>query len=184
MYAPHPASHQGTPYGTPPGAEAYTTFIAAPQQQQQQQQQALGPAPGQGQDGNVDIWHTVPSGYECVLFPLYSGAGAAHVVGDWLIGGFEQARGLGYVHLQRVWARAFASALGTSARVDSGGWIDGPGARALSLPSLCFARYPARYPSFSFAFAFSFFCTVPHNTVAFGISSFVSSFLFLFFFLL
>jgi hypothetical protein len=51
------------------------------------QQQALGPGPGQGQDGNVDIWHMVPSGYECVLFPFYSGAGAAHVVGDWLIGG-------------------------------------------------------------------------------------------------
>lgn len=87
MYVPTPASHQQASYGTPPGAEAYTTFVAS----------SLGAPPplsgqghgqGQGQDGNVDIWHTVPSGYECVFFPFSSGAGgAAPRVGDWLIGG-------------------------------------------------------------------------------------------------
>jgi hypothetical protein len=85
IYVPTPASHQQASYGTPPGAEAYTTFVAS----------SMGapslstptPTPGQGQDGNVDIWHTVPSGYECVLFPFYSGAGSAPRVGDWLIGG-------------------------------------------------------------------------------------------------
>jgi hypothetical protein len=85
IYVPTPASHQQASYGTPPGAEAYTTFVAS----------SMGapslstptPGPGQGQDGNVDIWHTVPSGYECVLFPFYSGAGSASRVGDWLIGG-------------------------------------------------------------------------------------------------
>jgi hypothetical protein len=85
IYVPTPASHQQASYGTPPGAEAYTTFVAS----------SMGapslstptPGPGQGQDGNVDIWHTVPSGYECVLFPFYSGAGSAPRVGDWLIGG-------------------------------------------------------------------------------------------------
>jgi len=79
IYAPS-ASHQGTPYGTPPGAEAYTTFVAAPQQQQQQQQQSLGPGPGHGQDGNVDIWHTVPSGYELEDWDTYisSVSGLSH----------------------------------------------------------------------------------------------------------
>jgi len=83
VYVPTPASHQQASYGTQPGAEAYTTFVAS----------SLGAPPlsgqghGQGQDGNVDIWHTVPSGYECVLFPFNSGAGGAPRVGDWLIGG-------------------------------------------------------------------------------------------------
>jgi hypothetical protein len=86
IYGPPPSSHQATPYGTPPGSETYTPFVT----------QGLaagpggpgGPAPGPGQDGsNVDMWHTVPSGYECVLFPFFSGAGGAPRVGDWLIGG-------------------------------------------------------------------------------------------------
>jgi hypothetical protein len=82
MYAAQPTGHQPTSYGTPPGAEAYAAFVGAPP--------PLGvhgqlPTPGQGQDGNLDIWHTVPSGYECVLFPFYSGAGAR--VEEWLIGG-------------------------------------------------------------------------------------------------
>ncbi|KAF8492551.1 fungal-specific transcription factor domain-containing protein [Russula emetica] len=85
IYVPTPVSHQQASYGTPPGAEAYTTFVTS----------SMGapslstptPGPGQGQDGNVDIWHTVPSGYECVLFPFHSGAGSASHIGDWLIGG-------------------------------------------------------------------------------------------------
>jgi hypothetical protein len=82
IYAQPTASHQATSYGTPQGAEAYTTFVGP----------ALGaavpasssPASGQVHDGNVDIWHTMPSGYECVPFPFHSGAGTR--VGDWLIG--------------------------------------------------------------------------------------------------
>ena len=81
IYVPTSASHQQASYGTPPGAEAYTTYVAS----------SMGApslsGPGQGQDGNVDIWHTVPSGYECVPFPFSSGAGSAPRVGDWLIGG-------------------------------------------------------------------------------------------------
>ncbi|KAI9511917.1 fungal-specific transcription factor domain-containing protein [Russula earlei] len=94
LYAPPPAAgHQQTSYGTPPNVEGYTTFVAP-------QPPPMGgpPAPGQGvQDGggNVDIWHTVPSGYECVPFPFYSGAGGAHVVGDWLIGGGSGLLSLG-----------------------------------------------------------------------------------------
>jgi len=94
LYAPT-ASHQQTSYGTPPGAEVYTSFVAPQMGAPPPPLPAPGPAtPGQqqqgGQDagGGMDIWHTVPSGYECVPFPfsLYSGAGA-RVVGDWLIGG-------------------------------------------------------------------------------------------------
>lgn len=91
LYVPTPQQAAAS-YGTTPGAEAYTTFVATslgappppatlsgPEQGQQQQGQ---------QDGNVDIWHTVPSGYECVPFPFYfGGAGGAPRVGDWLIGG-------------------------------------------------------------------------------------------------
>lgn len=86
IYGPPTASHQGTPYGTPPGAEAYTTFVAPPSLGAGALPAVPAPGQGQGQDGNVDIWHTVPSGYECVPFPFYSGAGGARV-GDWLIGG-------------------------------------------------------------------------------------------------
>ncbi len=63
----------------------------------------------------------------------------------------EQARGLGYVHFERVGARAFAFApaaalafgtctcsLGTSARVDGGRRVR-PGVRAMSLFERCFA---------------------------------------------
>jgi hypothetical protein len=86
IYGPPTANHQGTPYGTPPGAEAYTTFVAPQPLGAGALPPGAAPGPGQGQDENVDIWHTVPSGYECVLFPFYSGAGGARV-GDWLIGG-------------------------------------------------------------------------------------------------
>jgi len=86
IYGPPTTSHQGTPYGTPPGAEAYTTFVAPQPMGAGALPAVPAPGPGQGQDGNVDIWHTVPSGYECVPFPFYSGAGGARV-GDWLIGG-------------------------------------------------------------------------------------------------
>jgi hypothetical protein len=78
IYVPTPASHQQASYGTPPGAEAYTTFVAS----------SMGapslstptPGPGQGQDGNVDIWHTVPSGYELEDWDTYisSVSGLAH----------------------------------------------------------------------------------------------------------
>jgi hypothetical protein len=89
MYVPTSAGHQQASYGTPPGAEAYTTFVAsslgAPPLSAQAQ--GHGHGHGHGQDGNVDIWHTVPSGYEYVLFPFSSGAGGAPRVGDWLIGG-------------------------------------------------------------------------------------------------
>ena len=93
IYVPTSASHQQASYGTEPGADAYTTFAAS--SSGAPQLSAPGPGPqqqgyGQGQqDGNVDIWHTVPSGYECVLFPFQSGAGGASRVGDWLIGGTE-----------------------------------------------------------------------------------------------
>ncbi|KAH9992246.1 fungal-specific transcription factor domain-containing protein [Russula compacta] len=85
IYVTSPASHQPTSYGTPPGAEAYTTFVAPPP--------TLGTPSlhgGHGQgglDGSVDIWHTVPSGYECVPFPFSSSGAASAGVGDWLIGG-------------------------------------------------------------------------------------------------
>jgi hypothetical protein len=84
IYVPTPASHQQA-YGTPPGAEAYTTFVGPSMGAPSLSTPTAGS--GQVQDGNVDIWHTVPSGYECVLFPFYSGAGSASRVGDWLIGG-------------------------------------------------------------------------------------------------
>jgi len=95
LYAPPTASHQQASYGTPPGAEAYTTFVAPQMGAPPPPLPGPGPATsvqqqqgGQDASGSVDIWHTVPSGYECVPFPfsLYSGAGA-RVVGDWLIGG-------------------------------------------------------------------------------------------------
>lgn len=91
LYVPATASHhQQASYGTPPGAEAYTTFVAASSGGPALSGPGPGPGPqgyGQGQqDGNVDIWHTVPSGYEYV-FPFHSGAGGAPRVGDWLIGG-------------------------------------------------------------------------------------------------
>jgi hypothetical protein len=92
LYVPTTASHhQPASYGTPPGAEAYTTFVAASSGGPALSAPGPGPGPGpqgygQGQDGNVDIWHTVPSGYEYV-FPFHSGAGGAPCVGDWLIGG-------------------------------------------------------------------------------------------------
>ncbi|KAI0248863.1 fungal-specific transcription factor domain-containing protein [Lactifluus subvellereus] len=54
IYAPPGAGHQPTSYGTPPGAGTYATFVGAP----------APPLGVQGQDGNLDIWHTVPSGYE------------------------------------------------------------------------------------------------------------------------
>jgi len=87
IYVPTSASHQQASYGTPPGAEAYTTFVGSSMGPPSLSAPTPGPG-GQGQqDVNVDIWHTVPSGYECVLFPFYSGAGSAPRVGDWLIGG-------------------------------------------------------------------------------------------------
>ena len=88
IYVPTPASHQQASYGTPAGAEAYTTFVASSMGAPSLSGpgQGHGHGHGQGQE-NVDIWHTVPSGYECVLFPFYSGAGSAPRVGDWLIGG-------------------------------------------------------------------------------------------------
>ncbi|KAF8486393.1 fungal-specific transcription factor domain-containing protein [Russula ochroleuca] len=91
IYVPTAASHQQASYGTPPGAEAYTTFVASSLGAQAlsapAQGHGHGHGHGHGQDGNVDIWHTVPSGYEYVLFPFSSGAGGAPRVGDWLIGG-------------------------------------------------------------------------------------------------
>ncbi len=95
IYVPTPASHQQASYGTPPGAEAYTTFVAPSMGAPTLSGPTAGPGQGhgqghgqgQGQDGSVDIWHTVPSSYEYVLFPFYSGAGSAPLVGDWLIGG-------------------------------------------------------------------------------------------------
>lgn len=84
IYVPTPVSHQHA-YGTPPSAEAYTTYVASSMGAPSLSTQT--PGAGQVQDGSVDIWHTMPSGYECVLFPFYSGAGSAPRVGDWLIGG-------------------------------------------------------------------------------------------------
>jgi hypothetical protein len=78
IYATPAAGHQQTSYETPPGAEAYSAFVAGVQVQGQL------PTPGPGQDGNLDIWHTVPSGYEYV----FSGPGAR--VEDWLIGGLDR----------------------------------------------------------------------------------------------
>jgi hypothetical protein len=87
IYAAPPAGHQQTLYGTPSGAEAYTAFVAAPPPLGVQGQL---PTPGQGQDGNLDIWHTVPSGYECVFPPFYSGTSTSARVEDWLIGGLDR----------------------------------------------------------------------------------------------
>lgn len=84
IYVPTPASHQHA-YGTPASAETYTTYVASSMGAPSLSTQTAGAGPGQ--DGSVDIWHTMPSGYECVLFPFYSGAGSASRVGDWLIGG-------------------------------------------------------------------------------------------------
>ena len=58
-----------------PGAKAYMTSVAPLMGAPSLSTPTAGP--GQGQDGKVDIWHTVPSDYECVLFPFYSGAGNA-----------------------------------------------------------------------------------------------------------
>ncbi|KAI0289725.1 hypothetical protein BC826DRAFT_591591 [Russula brevipes] len=79
IYAQPTASHQATSYGTPQGAEAYTTFVGPP----------LGAAvpassssssSGQVHDGNVDIWHTMPSGYELEDWDTYISrmSGLAH----------------------------------------------------------------------------------------------------------
>jgi hypothetical protein len=82
IYAAPPAGHPPTSYGTTPVAEAYATYAS---QLAVQPGQLPTTAAGQGQDGNLDIWHTVPSSYECVFFPFYSGTGAL-VEKDWLIG--------------------------------------------------------------------------------------------------
>jgi len=84
LYAQPAPSHQATSYGTPPGAEAYTTFVASappPLGTGPLPAGPGGPGAGQGQDGNmVDIWHTVPSGYELEDWDTYisSMSGLAH----------------------------------------------------------------------------------------------------------
>jgi hypothetical protein len=80
IYAAPPAGHPSTSYGTTPVVEAYATFAS-----QLAVQPGQLPTTAGGQDGNMDIWHTVPSGYECVFFPFYSGTGAL-VEKDWLMG--------------------------------------------------------------------------------------------------
>lgn len=77
MYA---AAHQPTSYGPAPGTDSYSAFVASLDPTAVQQGQ------GQGQDSGIDMWQTVPTGYEFV-FPFPPGAGHGSALapcGSWV----------------------------------------------------------------------------------------------------
>src|SRR6266404_1164872 len=76
-HQPHVASlYASTSYGTPPNtADAFTGYVAQVQQGGQDDGSGAGPSGG----GGVNMWQTVPTGYEFVFpFPHNTGAAAGH----------------------------------------------------------------------------------------------------------
>ncbi len=69
------AAHQPTSYGTPPSTDAFNAFVASLDPSTSTAAQGQGQ---HGQDGGVDMWQTVPTGYEFVFpFPPSAGHGSA-----------------------------------------------------------------------------------------------------------
>ncbi|KAH9033208.1 hypothetical protein EDB83DRAFT_2319081 [Lactarius deliciosus] len=81
MYAA--AHQQPTSYGTPPTADAFNAFVAS--LDPSASTAAQGQQGQQGQDGGVDMWQTVPTGYEFV-FPFPPGAGHGSAGGHFAAG--------------------------------------------------------------------------------------------------